>query len=190
MTRGVPRPRTWPANPRENGKMEQAIPIRELLESDCPIITQAFSDQGWNKPLSQYLRYYRESQAGTRSVLLAHAQAEFAGYITILWEADYPPFREAGLPMLVDLNVLIKFRREGIGTALLEAAEHAVAERSPLVGLGVGVHHDYGPAQVLYAQRGYLPDGRGLHQAGRYPGYGEQVQVDDDLCLYLTRRLR
>jgi hypothetical protein len=37
-----------------------------------------------------------------------------------------------------------------------------VAERSDVVGLGVGLYPDYGTAQRMYVRRGYLPDGRGV----------------------------
>ena len=38
-----------------------------------------------------------------------------------------------------------------------EAEKHASA-RSRRVGLGVGIYTAYGPAHLLYARRGYLPD--------------------------------
>jgi hypothetical protein len=75
--------------------MSANIAIREMLESDPPIIASAFSAQGWKKPLSHYLRYWQESTQGRRLILLAEHAGEFAGYLTILWESDYPPFRTA-----------------------------------------------------------------------------------------------
>jgi GNAT superfamily N-acetyltransferase len=166
------------------------ITIREMLSSDPPIIAAAFTSQGWNKPLDQYLRYWHESLQGTRLVLLAEVQSEFAGYLTVVWESDYPPFRQAGIPEIVDFNVLCKFRRQGIGTALMDAAEQRIAVRSRVAGIGVCLHTDYGAAQVLYARRGYVPDGRGVYYHDHPPQYGEQVRIDDDLVLHLTRPLR
>ncbi|MCE7986396.1 MAG: hypothetical protein DYG89_34930 [Caldilinea sp. CFX5] len=52
-----------------------------------------------------------------------------------------------------------------------------------------GLTGDYGAAQILYSQRGYVPDGRGLFQHGKYLNYGEQIWIDDALTLYLTKRL-
>ena len=170
--------------------MNEKTVIRELAESDCPIIANAFAAQGWNKPVCQYLRYWQEQTAGKRDVLLAEYGGQFAGYVTIVWESDYPPFQQAGIPEIVDFNVLIQYRRQKIGTALVEAAETRLALRAPVVGLGVCMHHDYGAAQVLYIKHGYVPDGRGVYYQGHYPGYGEQVQIGDDLTLYLTKRLR
>jgi GNAT superfamily N-acetyltransferase len=180
---------------RQCQKMDKKISIRAMLESDPPIIAAAFTAQGWNKPLSQYLRYWQESMQGQRLILLAEFVGEFAGYLTIVWESDYPPFRAAGIPEIVDFNVLLKFRRLKIGTALMDEAEQRIARRppvsgSPVAGIGVCMHVDYGAAQVLYARRGYVPDGRGVFYHEHHPQYGEQVRIDDDLVLHLTRPVR
>ena len=170
-------------------KMDEQITIREMIESDPSMLTAAFTAQGWNKPLGQYLRYWQESLAGTRLVLLAENSRQFAGYLTILWESHYPPFQAAGIPEIVDFNVLIKFRRMKIGSALMQAAEQRIARRAPVAGIGVCMHVDYGAAQILYARRGYVPDGRGIYYRDHYPQYGERVGNDDDLVLHLTKRV-
>jgi GNAT superfamily N-acetyltransferase len=167
--------------------MTASLVTREMLASDPPVIAAAFAAQGWDKPLEQYQRYWQEHLQGRRLVLVAERAGEFAGYGTIIWESDYPPFREAGIPEIMDLNVLIKFRRLGIASALLEEAERRIQARGRIPGLGVGLLRDYGPAQVLYARRGYVPDGHGISYNGRFPEHGEMVRVDDDLCLYLVR---
>ncbi len=169
--------------------MNTAIILREMTVNDPAIIAEAFAAQGWDKPTSQYVRYLQESRAGRRTNLLADYEGHFAGYVTIVWESDYPPFLQAGIPEITDFNVLIKFRRMKIGTALMDEAERRIALRSLVAGLGVCLHSDYGAAQALYARRGYIPDARGVYYHGHYPGYGEQVKLDDDLTLYLTRRL-
>jgi ribosomal protein S18 acetylase RimI-like enzyme len=89
----------------------------------------------------------------------------------------------------VDFNVLIKRQRRGIGTALMDEAERRIAARSAVAGIGVGLTADYGAAQVLYCKRGYVPDGCGAIQRGQAIRYGEQILVDDDLVIYLTRRV-
>ncbi len=173
-----------------NHAMNDKIAVRDLVESDCSVIADAFAAQGWNKPASQYLDYWRDSALGKRDVLLAEYDGRFAGYTTIVWKSDYPPFDQAGIPETVDFNVLLKYRRLGIGTALMDAAEKRIASQSPVAGLGVCVHSDYGAAQVLYIKRGYIPDGRGVFYQGHHPAYFEQVQIGDDLALYMTKQLR
>ena len=68
--------------------MAKPVLIRQLRESDCAIIAQAFADQGWHKPQSQYEGYFREQTDGKRVVLVAQVESVFAGYITILWESE------------------------------------------------------------------------------------------------------
>ena len=170
--------------------MSGKISIREMAESDCPDIVNAFTAQGWEKPLSQYLGYWQEHCAGARLVLVSELEGQFAGYVTIRWESDYPAFHAAGIPEIVDFNVLKKYQRMHVGTALMDQAEQRISARSRVAGLGVCIFVDYGPAQVLYARRGYVPDGRGVFQEGHYPLYCAQVRIDDDLVLYMTKRLR
>jgi hypothetical protein len=78
----------------------------------------------------------------------------------------------------------------GIGTLLMDKAEREIAKVSSVAGIGVGMTSDYGPAQRLYILRGYIPDGRGLHWRDHYVGYREEVVIDDDLALYLTKELK
>jgi GNAT superfamily N-acetyltransferase len=165
------------------------IHIREITEADPVPISRAFAEQGWDKPVAQYLGYCRDSRDGRRVVLVAEYDGRFAGYVTLVWDSAYPPFHEAGIPEIADFNVLWKYRRRGIGAALIDAAERRAGERSAVVGLGVGLTEDYGAAQILYVRRGYVPDGRGLFQRGRYLQYGDQAPVDDDLVLHWVKRM-
>lgn len=161
--------------------------ICPLTLADIAPIAAAFAELGWDKPASQYEKYLLEQEAGQRVVLVAFLNGEFAGYVTVVWRSQYPAFAIPNIPEIVDFNVLPKFRRQGIGAALMDEAEKRVAARSNVVGLGVGMTSDYGSAQRMYAKRGYLPDGRGLHSRGQPIQYGQSVPVDDDLVLYLTK---
>jgi ribosomal protein S18 acetylase RimI-like enzyme len=167
--------------------MKATVTLRALRAEDAEPIAAAFAAQGWHKPAAQYVAYLRQQEAGTRDVLVAEVNGDFAGYVTIVWESDYLPFRVAGIPEIVDLNVLIKYRRQGIATALLDKAERRIGKRAHIAGIGVGMTGDYGAAQILYVRRGYRPDGRGLAVRGISSQYGDQVTVDDDLTLYLTK---
>jgi ribosomal protein S18 acetylase RimI-like enzyme len=170
--------------------MNNKITIREMTEQDCPMISDAFTVQGWDKPVSLYARYWQESLENKRTVLIAECEGQFAGYVNIEWESGYPPFRETSIPEITDFNVLIKLRRHKVGTFLMDEAERRIALKSPVAGIGVCIHTDYAAAQVLYVKRGYVPDGRGVFYKGHYPVYGEQVTIDDDLALYLVKRLQ
>ncbi len=169
--------------------MNADLLIRRLAAQDPQIFAAAFTAIGWNKPAAQYERYLVEQQRGERVVLVAESEGMFAGYLNVIWRPDYPPFREQCIPEIQDFNVLPQYRNEGIGSRLMESAERVAVERSPIVGIGVGLGADYGPAQRLYVLRGYVPDGRGLVHNNRFPHYGDQVTVDDDLVLHFTKQL-
>ncbi|MCC6569002.1 MAG: GNAT family N-acetyltransferase [Anaerolineales bacterium] len=164
--------------------------IRFLEQRDISTIAEAFQKLGWNKPASQYERYLKEQASGMRNVHVAFVEGEFAGYLTIQWSSPYPPFREANIPEITDFNVLPEFRRQGIGTALMEKAECEIAKVSDMAGIGVGMTPDYGAAQRMYVLRGYIPDGRGLHYKDHFLVYGEQVIVGDNMALYFTKVLK
>ena len=167
------------------------IGVRPLTAGDLTVIPPAFAAAGRpGKPVGQYERYLDEQRRGARSVLVATLAGTFAGYLTVCWASGYPPFRDAGIPEIRDFNVLPQCRRRGVGTALMDAAEAAVAARSAVAGIGVGLYAAYGAAQRLYATRGYLPDGRGVMSGGVPVPAGAKVRVDDELALMLTRRLR
>ncbi|MEV6272901.1 GNAT family N-acetyltransferase [Kribbella sp. NPDC004138] len=168
--------------------MNDALQIRPLRAGDPEMISAAMTAIGWNKPLSQYERYLAEQAAGTRDILVATVDDGYAGYVTVRWESPYEPF--GGIPEIQDFNVLPELRRRGIGTALMDAAEALVAERSAVVGIGVGLYPDYGQAQRMYVRRGYLPDGRGLIYDGRQVPPMEMIRNDDSATLMFTKQLR
>lgn len=164
--------------------------IRLLEQKDIPEIAKAFQTLGWNKPASQYERYFAEQVFEVRDVFVAYVDGRFAGYLTICWRSSYRPFLQEGIPEIVDFNVLPQYRRQGIGTALMEMAESEITKVSRIAGIGVGMTSDYGAAQRLYVRRGYIPDGRGLYHRGHFPKHSELVTVDDDLALYFTKELK
>jgi len=171
--------------------VQKIKPLIRLLESDdIPEIAKSFQQLGWDKPALQYERYLMEQVSKIRDVYVAFIEAQFVGYLTICWTSSYEPFRKEKIPEIVDFNVLPKFRRQGIGTQLMDKAESEIAKVSPIAGIGVGMTPDYGAAQRLYVLRGYVPDGRGLSYRGHYPKHGEEITVDDNLALYLTKKLK
>jgi GNAT superfamily N-acetyltransferase len=163
--------------------------VAPLSDSDIPEIVASFTAAGWNKPDQQFRQYLAESSRRARIALVARAEGVFAGYVTLVWVASYASFRRAGIPELQDLNVLPRFQRQGVATQLLDAAEALAKSRADTVGIGVGLTADYGPAQRLYALRGYLPDGQGAQSQGVALRWGSTITVDDGLVLYMTRVL-
>jgi GNAT superfamily N-acetyltransferase len=163
--------------------------IRLFDNNDIQEITAAFGEIGWNKPASQYEQYWVGQLFRLRTVYVALLEGRFAGYLTICWKSSYEPFRKARIPEITDFNVLQKFRRLGIGTQLMNTAEEAISQVSRTAGIGVGLTPDYGAAQRLYVLGGYVPNGMGLHWKDHHIEHGEEIRVNDDLVLYLTKEL-
>ncbi|MNJ81424.1 hypothetical protein D3C77_802310 [compost metagenome] len=72
----------------------------------------------------------------------------------------------------------------------MDAIEDIAFERFGIVGIGVGLFASYGPAQRLYARRGYIPDGRGISYKDELVEKGSMVRVDHDLALYMIKEKR
>lgn len=163
------------------------ISIKLLEAGDIPRIVSAPSFLNFNAS-EWYFRSMLAAQGkGGRVVVLADAGTVIAGYVTIKWASGYQHFNEAGIPEINDLRVLAEYRRQGIATALMDEVERRIFERSRFAGLGVGLYADYGPAQQMYARRGYVPDGRGLMYKEKAVKPGNNTFVDDDLLLYLVK---
>lgn len=167
----------------------QKLKLRPISKEDAPIIHKAFQQQGWEKPIAQYERYFEYQAAGIRAVIIAEVEEEFAGYLTIAWAASYLPFREKNIPEIIDFNVLQKFQRQGVGTRLMDEAERRIEKVSKYAGIGFGLTKDYGAAQILYINRHYIPDGNGLVKDSKPLDYGEEVVIGHDLVFYLLKEL-
>ena len=160
------------------------LEIRLLSSSDIDQMSDAFSE------VELYDQYLDEQNSGKRTVFIAVLDREITGYLTIVWESEYLPFREKDIPEIKDLRILPRFRRRKIATRLLDRAERIAVAKSDLVGIGVGLYSFYGPAQRLYILRGYVPDGKGLSYNNVPVKPGESVKVDDNLTLQLVKPLK
>lgn len=174
--------------------MKNQIQIRSLIREDIAAISEAFNEIGWDKSASLFEGYLKEQEAGERLVWVAKVQDEFAGYVTLKWQSGYPSFKEQNIPEIMDLNVLLSFRKMGIGSSLLDAAEEEAATKSQIIGIGVGLYGGadggYGSAQRLYVKRGYIPDGKGLTYNYEPTIPGNSYPLDDDLVLWFTKKLK
>ena len=131
----------------------------------------------------------RGDDGGT--TLVARLEDRVVGLVTLRWTSDNPAFADRDIPLVHQIVVAPEFRRSRVATALMDSAEQLAATRGrSTVGITVGLFDEYGPAQRLYARRGYVPDGRGACR-GRVPlRLGDTVEVDHDLILWLTKELR
>ena len=167
-----------------------AILVRTMVEPDAQAIADAEIAQGYDTTPDRFLKRLQEQKEGKCIAFAAEYQGKIAGYNHVYPNAPWGPLGNQGFPEIVDFGVLEKFRRQGVGSRLMDAAETVAAEHAPLVYLAVGLHKFYGPAQQLYMLRGYVPDGSGVwyHDKPCEP-YGI-YRNDVELNLYLVKKLR
>ncbi|MCY1141040.1 GNAT family N-acetyltransferase [Actinoplanes sp. Pm04-4] len=136
---------------------------------------------------------YRRQVAGGGTYLVACVDDGLPGGSgEIIWggcgaaevQAAFP-----GVPELSGLSVVPRRQGQGIGTALISAAESVVVARG--VGrLGMGVDDSNGRAAALYLRLGYAETG--CHYLDRYhyvDDSGERHEVADP-CRFLVKELR
>ena len=165
--------------------------IRDMLPPDAQAITEGEIAQGWDQSIEKYERRLRHQAEGKCISLVAEYKGKTVGYINVYPDSQWGAFAGRGYPELIDFGVLEKYRRQGIGGKLMDVAEQVAARYSDVVYLGVGLHSGYGSAQRMYVKRGYIPDGSGVWYKDRVcKPYETACANDDDLVLYLSKRLR
>lgn len=65
-----------------------------------------------------------------------------------------------------------------------------ITKHFPVAGTAVGLLKDYGPAKQLYIKMGYIPDGLGATYCYQPVDYGSAIVADNNLVLWMTKRLR
>lgn len=166
------------------------ITIRDLKEADAQIITDEEIAQGWHATIDKYLIRLKDQAEGRAITLVAEYQGKVAGYINVYPDSMWGSFANQGLPEIVDFGVLEKCRKLGIGSKLMDVAEEIAGKYADTVYLGVGLHYGYGSAQRMYVKRGYIPDGTGVWYGPTVCEQYESCCNDDDLVLYLSKKLR
>ena len=162
--------------------MAQQVLIKNLQETYIPKIVSAFKESNLPKPAETFETYLKGQEVGERIVWVAYEGDRLAGYVTLAWNSKYKPFQDKNIPEIMDLNVLPPFRGKGIGSALLDKAESAAAQKCSSIGIGVGLYPDYGSAQRIY-----VPDGKGIAYNYEVVEPGAHVRLDDDLVLWFTK---
>lgn len=169
---------------------DDEILIRDMRQSDAQIITDEEIAQGWQATVDKYEMRLKHQAEGKAVSLVAEYQGNVAGYINVYPNSEWGAFAGQGYPEIVDFGVLEKYRRHGIGSKLMDTAEQIASEYSDIVYLGVGMHSGYGSAQRMYVKREYIPDGSGVWYGDKVCGHYADCRNDDDLVLYMSKRLR
>lgn len=170
---------------------QQDLVIRNMQQSDAQIFTDEERIQGWDADIAKYETRLKDQRQGVCISLVAEYRGHPAGYVNIYPNSTWGAYGKTGYPEIVDFGVLEKYRRQGIGSKLMDIAEKIAGEYADTVYLGVGLHSGYGSAQRMYVKRGYIPDGSGVWYKDKpCTPYDTIYTNDDDLVLYLSKKLR
>jgi len=169
---------------------QNGLQIRDMEPADVQIFVDGERAQGWQGASPEKLdSRLADRDAGKCVELTAEMNGEPAGYVALYWNASAGPFAGKNIPVIVDFNVLVKFRRNGIGSKLMDVCEQLAKQKAGEVCLSVGMYTDYGNAQRMYVKRGYIPDGSGLWWQGKICEPYEDCCNDDDLELHFSKKL-
>jgi len=141
---------------------DDRIAIRLMQMSDIRNILLAEDDASASSEhyFQKQLNWQKDSES---LALLAFFEGQVAGYVFLFQKCRWGGLRNLGFPSIVDLFVIKRYRKNGVGTALLNAAEDMAAQYNDKIYLNVPLNSPHGAAQKLYIKRGYVPDGNGLY---------------------------
>jgi GNAT superfamily N-acetyltransferase len=161
------------------------IDIREAQEADLASLYDVYHNCG-----KADVGYFENCFSEGVTVLMAFLDGRHVGIGILNWKPRYSLYKRLGIPEIQDLNVIPDARRNGVATFMIEWCEDAArAKGKDMVGIGVGLTRDYGPAQILYAKLGYIPDGFGVTYDRENVTPHETYRMDDDLSLMLVKSL-
>lgn len=166
------------------------LSIRQANNQDVLSLCELSEALGKGDDSDYFKRCLQLQAEGRRILYIVSTQGRDAGYGILNWRPKYAPFKSLHIPEIQDLNVIPDFRRQGLASALIKHCELLAKEKGhSLMGIGVGLHYSYGPAQKLYIKLGYVPDGHGVNYDRKQVAFGDFRPVDDDLCLMLVKVL-
>lgn len=169
---------------------EDKILIRDLTTEDAYMITKEEIKQGWHQQVEKYIKRIQDRDNGFCISLVAEYEGNIAGYINIYINSNKESINSQRLPEIVDLGVLEKYRKQGIGTKLMDVAEEIAKTYSSKVFLSVGLHKGYGSAQRMYVKRGYIPDGSGVWYQDEICTPYSNCCNDDDLLIRMYKEFK
>lgn len=110
------------------------------------------------------IRGLQQSAEGKSISLVAEYKGNIAGYINVYPNSKWGAFANQGYP--------------------------EIAEYADIVSLGAGMHSGYGSVQQMYVKPRYIPDGTGVWYGDTVFQQYADCKNDDDLILYLSKKLR
>ena len=167
-----------------------SISIRPAEEDEVAVLQAIFSP---NDFAGHHAQRFSVQAEGKGVYLVAWHEGEPVGHFLLHWEGPetdtsehypYPtPYLEAG-------GTKAAYRRRGVATGLIRAAEALVRDRGiASIGLAVG-SSDNPDARRIYTRLGYRDWGKGefLVSWGIRNAGGEEG-IDSEVCIYMFKQL-
>lgn len=168
----------------------QKLIIHKAETADFARLDYIVAGMGSSKTTGYFSRQLSYQEQGKREVFISTIDGADVAYCILNWDPKYTFFRKMGIPEVQDLNVLPHFRRLGVATTMIEYCEGLARDKGiDMMGIGVSVSANFGPAQRLYTKMGYVPDGYGVTYDRQNTCSGEIRPIDDQLCLMMVREL-
>lgn len=162
------------------------ISIREATMQDMPALYALYHACG-----KVDAGYFEQLLSDGNIVFVASYNGVEAGIGILNWKPRYSLYRKLGIPEIQDLNVVPAMRRKGIASAMIDwCEEKARTKGCDTIGIGVGLTKDFGPAQILYVRKGYVPDGYGVTYDREAISTHATYRIDDDLSLMMVKPLQ
>ncbi|WP_239091100.1 GNAT family N-acetyltransferase [Asanoa iriomotensis] len=167
--------------------MEARLVVRECGERDVDALERQLPT-GLNH---YHAARYRRQCEGFSTFLVAYRGEVVVGSGEILWQgAKEPEVRERfpDCPEINGLAVVPDHQSQGVGTAIIRAAEELAARRgAQRIGMGVGGDNDR--AEALYLRLGYADTGcRYLDRYQNVDAAGKRHDIADP-CRFLVKPL-
>jgi len=173
-------------HPAVNPAYGRRMDIRPATQSDVDALIASFADA----PAAQY--HVRDrwvvQQRDEGVFLLAHRDGEIVGQTILLRRSKYGELRADADP--AEINALQAYvRGQGIGTAIIRAAEAIAAEEWKRSAIGLAVELDNDRARKLYTRLGYEPwsGPQLLDHWTEQAADGTVVRTHSDPCEYLLK---
>jgi GNAT superfamily N-acetyltransferase len=164
--------------------MTTEFEVRRVAKEELPTIVDWFATSYYDNR-DDAEAHFADHFEGQGATLIGWCGQEIAGYITVALKA-----RSKDMPCIANFVVFEPYRRRGLGNRLMDIAERYLAQAADQVALWVPITERYGPAQRLYAKRGYVPDGCGVLKGGVPVQEGEMHRIDEDLLFCLIKDLK
>ena len=169
--------------------MTVPIAVRPASTEDLCLLNEHLHLWG---PPDYHRRKLTEQRTGEIVWLIAWSDDLPVGHLQIGWSGTDRPELRAHLgdcPHISRVGVRADMRSQGIGSALVEAAEDLIRMRGyTRVGLGVGI--DNVRARRLYERLGYSDIGLGAYTISWYQYEGSDIRERiEEVCQYLWKEL-